>query len=267
MNDQAREELRKVIRTYGAGICNTPRSCEMFIRQACGAYPDESRALIEALRQGVTVELQGYKPAERPWEEFAGQLQGRLKRNGLAAEEGSWAVEVWARVLGRHPETYVAPPEFKPIVTPTDPSKVQGPDRAVKIVMTTIVGLGGGLGGFFGSTMVPGAILLTSAALDMPYMRMAMRQAGVQRVWLVVILVLVILGSIGFIAGAVGGAGGWLFGRGDRGHWNGFLSACGGAFVSSALGSYFAGLPGSGLGSFLGSFGASMTTASRGGLA
>jgi hypothetical protein len=260
MNDQAREELRKVIRTYGAGICNTPRSCEMFIRQACGAFPDESHALIEALRQGVTTEIQGYKPAERPWEEFSGQLQGRLARNGLGAGEGFWAVDAWARVLGRHPDNYVPPPEFKPIVMPTDPSRVQGPDKAVKAVMTMIVGLGGGMGG---------AILLTSAALDMPYLKMAMRQAGgnAHHIWLIIVLVLIILGSIGFVAGAVGGAGGWLFGRGDRGHWNAFCTAGGGAFVSSALGMYFGGLLGGGIAAFLGSFGAATTTASRGGLA
>jgi hypothetical protein len=265
MNDQARDALKQVIRTYGAGICNTPRSCEMFIRQACGAFPDESRALIEALRQGVTQELNTYRPAEKPWEEFAGQLQGRLQRSGLDANDGRWAVEVWARVLGRHPENYVPPPEFKPIVTTND-LKSPGPDRAVKIVMTIIVALGGGLGGFFGSILVSGTILLTSAVLDMPYFKLAMRQAGITKVWLVVILVLVILGSIGFVFGAIGGAGGWLFGRGDRGHWRAFCTACGGAFVSSALGSYFVGIFGAALGSLLGSFGASMTTAARGGL-
>ena len=97
MNDQAREALGQVIRTYGPTICNTPRSCEMFIRQACGSYPDESKAHIEALRQGVTDDLGRYKPADRPWDEFAGQLRGRLKaKAGLGEVEGGWAVETWA---------------------------------------------------------------------------------------------------------------------------------------------------------------------------
>src|SRR5947209_222953 len=166
MNDQARDALRQVIRTYGAGICNTPRSCEMFIRQACGAFPDESRALIEALRGGVTTELNSYRPAEAPWEEFAGKLHKRLQRNGLNQVECTWAVDAWARVLGRHPENYVAPPEFKAVMTANRPEEAGKQDRAVKVVMTTIVGLGGGMGGFFGTTMVPGAILITSAAVD-----------------------------------------------------------------------------------------------------
>src|SRR5205807_111370 len=149
-----------------------------------------------------------------------------------------------------------APPEFKAVMTANRPEEAGKQDRAVKVIMTAIVGLGGGIGGFLGTTMVPGAILITSAAVDMPFFKMAMRTSGARQIWLVVALVLLVLGSIGFMAGLIGGAGGWLFGRGDRGHWNAFLSACGGAFVSSALGSYFAGIPGGAIGSLLGSFGA-----------
>lgn len=263
MNDQAREALGQVIRTYGPSICNIPRSCEMFIRQACGAYPDESRALIEALRTGVTTDLVAYNPSDRPWDEFSGNLRQRLQGAGLAETQGDWAVDAWAKVLGRHPENFVPTPAPKPLVYPSD--KPPQTDARIKVIMAAIVALGGGIGGFAGSTMVPAAVLLTSAATDMPLYREMNFRAN--EVWLAVTIILTILGSFGFIGGAVGGCGGWLFGRGENGHWNAFLTALGGAFVSSALGSYFCGIFGSSIGAFAGAFGASMKTASRGGLA
>lgn len=263
MNDQAREALNQVIRTYGSAICNTPRSCEMFIRQACGAYPNESRALIEALRLGVTNELMSYQPAEHPWEEFSGQLTKQLRRSGLNEVEGGWAVETWARVLNRHPENYVAPPPPKPVLHDTD--KPRPIDKGVKAAMTLIVGLGGGLGGLFGSIMVPAAVLITSAATDMPlYKSLNFKPSDI---WLAVTVIVLILGFFGFVGGAIGGAVGWLFGRGEQGHWNAFCTAFGGGFVSAALGGYFVGIIGSTIGSLIGAFGAAMTTASRGGMA
>jgi hypothetical protein len=264
MNDQAREALGKVI---GTAICNTPRSCELFIRQACGPFPEESQALIAALRQGVTDDLFEYQPERREWDEFSTSLRSRLQSNaGLGETEGSWAVDSWARVLGKHPENWQPSSSHLPRPMSEDDFKNKpGSDRALKAVMTTIVALGGGIGGALGAVLVPAATLLTSAYVEMPMMSSPVRHSSPNSVWVIVIIVLFVLGLIGSIGGAIGGALGWLHGRGDQGHWTAFSTACGGAFASGALGSYFCGIFGSFFGAALGAFGAATHSARRGG--
>ena len=149
---------------------------------------------------------------------------------------------------------------------PTDTPK-PGTERAVKVVMALIVTAGGTIGGAAGTVLVPGTLLLTSAYAKIPLMSQPVRHGAPMNVWLVVLLMLTILGSIGAVGGALGGGLGWLHGKGDRGHWTAFSTACGGAFASAALGSYFCGIFGSFFGSFLGAFGAATTSARRGGYA
>jgi hypothetical protein len=267
MNDQAREALGQVIGTYGTAICNTPRSCELFIRQACGPYPEESQALIAALRQGVTDDLFDYQPDRRAWDEFSSSLRSRLQSNaGIGESEGTWAIDSWARVLGKHPENWkpsaVASP--RPHRHEEEKSAAEG---TLKAVMTGIVALGGGIGGALGAVLVPAATLVTSAYWQVPMMNTTVRHSSPTSVWIIVIIVLLVFAIIGFIGGAIGGALGWLHGRGDRGHWTAFSTACGGAFASGALGCYFCGIFGSFFSSMLGAFGAANHSARRGGYA
>jgi hypothetical protein len=264
MNDQAREALGQVIDTYGPAICNTPRSCELFIRQACGPYPEESQALIAALRQGVTDDLFEYQPQHRAWDEFSGSLRSRLQSNaGLGETEGGWAIDSWARVLGKHPENWKPRAAISRPLPHEEPKPVS--DGALKAVMTGIVALGGGIGGALGAVLVPAATLLTSAYWQVPMMNTTVRHSSPTSVWINVIIALLVLAIIGFIGGAIGGALGWLHGRGDQGHWTGFSTACGAAFASGALGSYFCGIFGSFFGSLVAAFGAGTHAARRGG--
>lgn len=265
MNDLASSALGRVITAYGPAICHTPRSAEMFIRQECGPYPDESKALIEALRQGVPEELLKYQPANSPWDSFSAKLQSRLRSSsGIGESEGAWAVDAWARVLGRHPETFVAAPEVKPVeMNQLRPAT----ERQLKVAMTTVVGVGGMLGGGLGAVMVPAALLLTVASATIPLMSQPVRSTSSNEIWIAVTLVLLLIAAVGGLAGGLGAALGWLHGKGDRGHWAAFSTAFGGGFFAAALGSYFAGLIGCLVGAFIGAFGAATTTARRGGLA
>src|SRR5438132_11488387 len=112
MNDQACAALGRVIHAYGPSICRMPKSAEMLLRKECAPFPNESRVLVEALRYGVTDELVKYKPTDKPWEDFSGKLKKTLQsRAGLNEQEGTWAVDAWARALGRHPESWVAAAE------------------------------------------------------------------------------------------------------------------------------------------------------------
>jgi hypothetical protein len=262
MNEQASEALGRVIRNYGPAICNTPRSCEMFIRQECGAYPDESKALIEALRQGVTADLLTYRPGESPWDGFADQLRTRLRsRSGLGETEGAWAVDTWARALGRHPETQAD----APLVQSAVPLKPGATARQLKIAMTAVVTSGGALGTALGTILIPGALLITEASVKMPMMSQRITSSSRFDVWTMVILVLLFLAAIGGLAGAIGSALGWIYGRGESGHWQAFGTSFGAGFASAALGYWFCGIFGSCLGGLISTFGASTTTARRGG--
>jgi hypothetical protein len=149
---------------------------------------------------------------------------------------------------------------------PEDDEKPKS-NRALKTVMMAIVALGGGIGGALGAVLVPAAMLLTSAYVQMPLMSAPVRHNSPESVWIIVVIVLFVLGIIGSIGGAAGAALGWLHGRGDQGHWTAFSTACGGAFASGALGSYFCGIFGSFFGAAIGAFGAATHSARRGGYA
>jgi hypothetical protein len=264
MNDQAREALGRVLRNYGPSICNTPRSCEMFIRQECGAYPEESRALIEALRQGVTSELLTYQPVESTWDPLADKLRTRLKSKGMGETEGAWAVDAWAKALGRHPETFNSAPLVQEVPIPT---YTPATPRQLKMAMTAVVAAGGGLGAACGAILIPAALLITAASSKIEFVSQPVRSSSRSDVWVTVILVLMFFSGISAVAGAVGAAVGWLYGKGDRGHWSGFATSFGAAFASSALGSWACGVFGAAFGALIASFCAATTTARRGGFA
>jgi hypothetical protein len=264
MNDQACEALGRVLRHYGPSICNTPRSCEMFIRQECGAYPEESKALIEALRQGVTAELMTYQPVANDWDPVASKLCTRLVAKGMGETEGTWAVDAWAKALGRHPETFQSAPlvEAAPIATYTPATP-----RQLRMAMTAVVSLGGGLGAACGSILIPAGMLLTMASAKIDFVSQPVRSSSRKDLWVTVILVLLLISSVNAVAGAVGAAIGWLYGKGDRGHWTGFGTSFGAAFASSALGTWACSSFGSPFGAFIAAFCAATTTARRGGFA
>lgn len=263
MNEQAREALSRVLRNYGPSICNTPRSCEMFIRQECGAYPDESKALIEALRQGVTADLLTYRPAETAWDPFADLLKTRLQtRSNLKEADGAWAVDTWAKALGRHPETYAD----APMVAAAAPTPMASPGQ-LKIAMTAVVASGGALGAALGANLIPAGLLLTAASAEIPLMSHPVRSSSSSAIWITVILILLLIGAISAVGGAIGAALGWLYGKGDAGHWSAFGTSFGAAFASSALGYWAAGMPGAFFGGLISAFGAATATARRGGFA
>ncbi|MFL5342626.1 MAG: hypothetical protein ACJ8F7_21035 [Gemmataceae bacterium] len=265
MNDLAREALGRVIRNYGPAICHTPRSCELFVRQECGAYPQESQLLVEALRQGVPAELLGYSP-DQHWPKLAESLQARLHaRAKIGATEGTWAVETWARVLGRHPDAYQDAAEVlavEPGIRVTGGGTVS--KSTLRHAMTMIAALGGGLGAGIGSAIVPGILLATSIAYKVPMFDTYMK-GPIRNPWTMVVLAMLVIGAIGAFGGGLGAGLGWRYGKGDRAPWTAFSAAFGASFTAAALGGYFCGVFGWFFCSFFAGFGAASTVARRGG--
>jgi hypothetical protein len=259
MNDAARDALNRVIQNYGPSIGLTPRSCEMFVRQETAEFPQETNLLVAGLRHGVTESLLQYRPTE-PWDPLAGELQQRLRKQaGLTPEEGEWVVDAWARALGRHPEAAAVADEVRPaVVTP----RTTVSSGTIHAAMTLIVAAGGASGGALGSMLVPGILLVTSAATAMPHTEYL--GSGMEK-WLIVTIALLIYAGIGGIGGAIGAALGWRYGKGDTRPWTGFGAAFGAAFTTSALTGWFCGIFGWFFGSLFGAFGAATTCARRGG--
>jgi len=262
MNDHAREALSRVISTYGPSICHTPRSAEMFVLQECGAFPQESRALVEALRLGVAEDLLGYK-LDQPWQPMADGLCHRLQsRARLSAADSAWTVDAWARVLARHPDMWKAAPSVLAVSRYVPKDNVN--ESTLRAAMTGIVAVGGGLGGAVGAAMVPAVLMITSAAYKFPIMADSMRGSK-PNVWMFVALALLVIGLIGGIGSALGAALGWMYGKGDAAPWTGFSTAFGAAFTATAIGGYFCGIAGWFFCGFFSAFGAATAVARRGG--
>jgi hypothetical protein len=116
MNDLPRQKLCELIAQHGPQLCDDRKRCRNLLREQCGAFKEEIRALDEALREDVADELRaapGAAPPERV-ARLTRQLQQELDWNEDVAR---WAVESWALALN--------------VITPADltppPAAVAGP--------------------------------------------------------------------------------------------------------------------------------------------
>jgi hypothetical protein len=234
----------------------------MFVQQECSAFPQESRALVEALRLGVAEDLLGYK-LDQPWQPLADGLCHRLQsRARLSAADSAWTVDAWARVLARHPDMWKAAPSVLAVSRYVPKDNVN--ESTLRAAMTAIVAVGGGLGGALGAALLPGVLLITSAAYKLPIMADSMRGSKSSN-WLMVAVALLVIGAIGGVGSAVGAGLGWLYGKGDSAPWTGFSAAFGAAFTATAIGGRFCSIFGWFFGGFIAAFGAATTVARRGG--
>jgi hypothetical protein len=96
----AREQLAKMVATYGRDIVDDPRRCEALLRDLCAALPREVNILVSALRSGLPGQLAASAPSV-PVPMRVAQLADHLRDSqGLTPEAALWAVESWAVALG-----------------------------------------------------------------------------------------------------------------------------------------------------------------------
>ncbi len=112
MNDLPRQQLRKLIATYGRSLCNDPRQCEALLKDFChGQYRREISVLVGALKERVAADLLASQNSE-PHEVLLARLARRLHDNlALADDAALWAVESWALALGVSPPP--VPPQYR----------------------------------------------------------------------------------------------------------------------------------------------------------
>jgi hypothetical protein len=100
MNDLPREKLRDIIIEYGQSVCDNPRRVEGLLRDKCGEHKREIFALVNAIREGVPIQLRATSvniPAEITAVRLIKQLRDNL---GLSEDIARWTVETWVWALG-----------------------------------------------------------------------------------------------------------------------------------------------------------------------
>jgi hypothetical protein len=264
MNNLARTKLADIVNNYGTTVCNTPRSCEIFLQQYCDDLPAEREVLTEALRRGVVTRLMEEK--EQPYQLIASSLVKELQADGIAAEDARWAVESWALALGKHPST--APPPPAPVPAFSDPQEEQAPPAITssKVWSPLVVALGGGIGAIL-ATLVFTFLFYT--LLSNPHGSHGVRSDSIA------LLLGIVMALAGAVGGGLGGGVGWLLiqlqtipvGSPDAARWRlarGFLAACGGAFGATLFGGWFGGVVGIALGGLMGAFSGTVVSGLRG---
>jgi hypothetical protein len=265
MNNLARTKLAEIVTSYGRTVCNTPRTCEIFLQQQCEDLPAERQLLAEALRRGTVSRLLEAK--DQPYAAIAGSLVNELVGDaGVSADDARWAVDSWALALGKHPST--APPPV-PVVAAALMPEEEEPHCAVtssKVWPPLIVALGGGIGAVFASLVFT---FLVYTLISDPRGRTGMRADAIA---MMAGLLMAVAGAIG---GTLGGGVGWLLIQAqtlptrsiDTARWRlarGFLAALGGAFGGVLLGGWFGGVLGMAMGGLTGGFSGTVVTGLKG---
>jgi len=266
MNDLARTKLVDIVNSYGRTVCNTPRTCEIFLQQHCDDLPAERQLLGEALRRGTVSRLVEAK--DQPYAAISAALVSELASAAdIAPEDARWAVDSWALALGKHPSTATPPPlPIAPLLVEADAQESQCSVTSSKFWPPAIVGLGGGIGAIL-ATLVFTFLLYT--LISNPRGTTGIRADAFA------MLAGLLMAGAGALGGATGGAVGWLLIQAQSlpaqsaaiARWRlarGFLAACGGAFGASLLGGWFGGLVGIALGGLVGSFSASVVSGLKG---
>ena len=256
MNDVARSRLGEFIQAYGPAVCNTPTMCQIMLNQYCGSYPDEMRALNSALTGGAVGRLLAAK-SDEPWEKLADPLVKELANGGMAEDQTQWAVESWGRALGKHPEGI--PQSAEPTITamsePDKPADEMGVAKAASYTM--LVAGSAAAGGALGAMAVTFAFAMIASGLIDAIQPKASSTAN-----LLFVLAVFVYGLLGAAGGAIGGAAGWILGRGGSSKPWGAVTGCfGSAFLAAAIGGRFLGPIGTFFGPLIASVGAALTGA------
>jgi hypothetical protein len=264
MNNLARTKLAKIVKSYGTTVCNTPRSCEIFLQQYCEDLPEERQVLTEALRRGAVSRLMEEK--EQPYQLIASSLVKELVADGISEEHARWAVESWALVLGKHPSTAPPPPAPVPAYPESEEEQTPSPIATSKVWPPLVVALGGAIGAIL-ATLVFTFLFYT--LVSNPHGHSGARADAFA------LFLGIIMAVAGAVGAGIGGGVGWLLiqlqtipvGSRDAARWRlarGFLSACGGAFGATLLGGWFGGIVGIAFGGLLGAFSGSVVSGLRG---
>ncbi|MFN4258783.1 MAG: hypothetical protein ACK4RK_05765 [Gemmataceae bacterium] len=266
MNDQVRQPLRELIATYGANVCNMPRSCELFVRQHCGQFAAETQLLIQALNNGTVAKLRS-ATAGPAWDATCAALAAELTDNtGMSADEARWAIDCWGIALGKHPDAMAIQAQVPTSAAASQvswnsaPPELQTPDAGVVISLTGLVAIGGGMGGALGGLLITSPLLvLIGADWGGEFTKQETQAISMGSIFIMLLMAVIAGGG-----GAIGSAGGWLLSKGSHKPWTGFWWALCGAFTTAAIMGFLCSVFGLFLGGLIGGFSGAVGGALKG---
>jgi hypothetical protein len=239
MNNAAANVLYEVLKSYGRGICDTPRMFETLLRQQARAFPAEIEVLMAAINHKVVRKLA--EDPNRDRDELTHILTDYAR---LPETDARWAVDSWAAALGLAPPPK-AVTRWNEIETPAELARDAAKPVRYALYGLVLVLLAGAIGG-----AIPGVWLSVKLArhdpeaVDFVHHWATLETTDPLRIGLV-------YGTLGAFAGAVGGAAGFMFGGKTRLTPGRVLGAMIGAFLASADGVFFGMVSGGHIGAFV----------------
>jgi hypothetical protein len=245
MSNPAVESLKGVLGRYGSSVCQTPRMCEMMIRQSCHLPPAEVQALMAAVNTNVVTRL-----IKNPDSDHA-QLAALLSQEAhVAPATAKWAVESWAAAIGSAlarpgPQTWKdvdAPDEFR--------REARRPVR-LALVGLLLVGATGLVAG-----ALPGVVTGVGIQQRQPWaleIQEHSRMSDEKSRVLNAREFAAFFGVLGGFSGMIGASLGWMFGGHTRLSPGRVMGAMIGAFLSGADGAFLGMVNGGAVGAFVSS--------------
>jgi hypothetical protein len=261
MRPEACQALAELIQEYGKSIIRMPSSCQMYMAVKLANYGDELVLLSDSLRRGIPEQILQHAGTD--------EYEAQLARLGEEFAVSRWidrvaateTVTAWATALNR-------PPGYRPAVLdrvyPEELKPDPAAEKTARILMALITGAGGFLGTALGTGLAGLAMLITDVAVEDPRAASQMGEAHPVAHATIALGILIRMGIAGCASGIAASLG-WLWGKGDAKPWAGFAAAFGTGFSLALI---FLSFSNSliRLAIIVGSvFGASFTTASRGG--
>jgi hypothetical protein len=245
MSNPAVESLKNVLGQYGLSVCQTPRMCEMMIRQSCHLPPAEVDALMAAVKTNVVTRLM-----TKPGSDHA-QLAALLSQEAhVAPATAKWAVESWAEAIGSAPARQ-GPQTWKDVDAPDE--FLREARRPVRLALIGLL-LVGGTGLVAGA--LPGVVTGVGIQQRQPWAleiqqhsRMSDEKSRLLDAWEFAAF----YGVLGGFSGMIGASLGWMFGGYTRLSSGRVMGAMIGAFLSGADGAFYGMVNGGAIGAFVAS--------------
>lgn len=229
--EKAERLFFELIRDCGTDLVRMPSSCRVYLTRYLANYPDEADLLMGAINRGIPTRMLQHE-AKRGYSDF---LDDEIRRFARAEKvdwaDAKWAVDNWAKAVGRprgfkHVAPVIAPEELYP-----DPEQDKKYENFVKAAMIFIVGAGGFFGTFMAIVLIPIFMWALEGSLVAMTGGLAggmMEESDDAAIFLVAFIAAGGFGLVGAAAAIVA----WIFAGGDEEPWATASVASGAAFTT-----------------------------------
>ncbi len=229
--EKAERLFFSLIRDCGVDLVRMPSSCRVYLTRYLANHPDEADLLMGVINRGIPTRMLQHE-AKRGYSDFLDEEIRRLaKVEKVEWADAKWAVEIWAKAVGRprgfkHVAPAIAPEELYP-----DPERDKKYENFVKAAMIFIVGAGGFFGTFVAIAIIPifmWALEGSLVALTGGLAGGMMEETDDAAIFLVAFIAAGGFGLVGAAAAIVA----WIFAGGDEEPWATASVASGAAFTT-----------------------------------